>query len=396
MPATPFDRQSDPATEPAAGAADFDQTFATGPRCRLDLSNVSGPIRVRGWEQPVVHVRAVKQRDGVGEAVYQTTTIEARHDGERVAVRTVLAGMPDLGEWEDWWRDLGAAVRSLESLFRGRKLAAVEYEVRVPHQADLMLNGVSSTITVEDVAGEVAIRTVSGDCLLARARGEFDLHSVNGRVVGRELVGRARAHAVSGDVELAGRLDGLRVNTVSGAVALSGPLDTAGRYELTTVSGSASLSLPPTTGASISVQGVSATVGGDLPVAVTSNRRQPGKRQWQGEVNGGGATVRFQTVSGALRLMRLPGEPAPSPPTWAQPAASHHAAAAATVGVAPATPGPLSPPYPPDPPSAPPAAGAEPADEAPDQLAILRRLEAGELGVEEAMRQLDSLREGRS
>jgi hypothetical protein len=379
--------------------ADLDETFATGPRCRLELHNVRGPIRVAGWDRPAVHVRATRLPGTTGEAGYHATRIETWHDGDKVAVRTVLEGLRGIGEWERWWHDLGRAMRSLEQLFRDRAPAKVEYDVRVPRQADLTLNAVSSDIVIDDVRGEVRVRTVNGDCSLTRVQGELDLHTVNGRLAGETLSGSARVQAIDGDVLLVGRLAGARVRTVSGAVELAGPLSASGRYDVTTVSGDATLRLPPNTGASISVRGVSVAVDGDLAATVTGDRRRPGRRRWEGDVNGGGASVRFQTVSGDLHLLSLPDEQT-APASETAPVFERPEPA----GMAPET---LqeTPVEPPTDESTGPAAAADAlpgadataasTEQAPDasaQLAILRRLERGELTVEEALEQIEALR----
>jgi hypothetical protein len=170
--------------------------------------------------------------------------------------------------------------------------------------------------------------------------------------------------SVGGNVRLDGWLDDLRAKTVSGSVELAGPLARHGHYDFKTVSGDVTLRAPSDTGASISFRGVSGTVDGDLAATVTDDRRRPGKRRWQAEINGGGASVDFQTVSGNLHLHRLPdGAAATAPPDPDRRAELEHSE---------------------------PEQSAEPSTE----LDILRRLERGELSVEEALRDLEAARGG--
>jgi hypothetical protein len=162
------------------------------------------------------------------------------------------------------------------------------------------------------------------------------------------------------------------------------------------VSGDATLRLPPNTGASISVRGVSVAVDGDLAANVTGDRRRPGRRRWEGDVNGGGASVRFQTVSGDLHLLSLPDEQTTPVPKSPEPAGVAPEAVQATPAE-PVTHGSTQPAREAPVADAPSEADATPAsmEQAPDasaQLAILRRLERGELTVEEALEQIEALR----
>jgi hypothetical protein len=385
MTATPLDGQSEPGAE-----TDFEQTFVTGERCRLVLENVRGRVRVMGWEHPEVWVHASKRRGSCSDACFQATRVEAWQEGSAVTVRTVRDGAWPASAG-GLWQDLAAAtLHLLESLLhQGTAPAEVVYEVRVPRQAEVTLAGVSSDLVVEDVQGVLRTRTVSGACTVARARGNFDLSTVSGRLAGEALDGTLTAKSVSGDLRFAGRLDTLQANSVSGSVELAGPLARAGSYTVTTVSGNATLRVPPDTVASINARGVSLSVTIDLPHAVTQNVRQPGQRQWQGTVNGGGAAVRFNTVSGRLRLAHLAEtstsasaaqpapEPVPADAPPARPAEARHPAMGVTAS-AQAT-------------AEPPA--AEPTGDESAQLRILQALERGELAVDEALRRLEDLRD---
>jgi hypothetical protein len=268
-------------------------------------------------------------------------------------------------------------IRAMAELIRNHnKPAPVEYEIHVPVQASLSLQGVSGDVVVEGVQGQVRAHTVSGNCAASRAEGDLELRTVSGDLNGRDLSGRLDAESVSGEVSVEGQFDTVRTKTVSGAIDLAGPLASAGSYEFHTVSGGVTLRLPPDTGASISVRGVSADVTCQLPCDVLHQARRPGQVEWQGRLNGDGAAVRYRTVSGHLHIVPLAGTPvAPAAPA--------------------ASPLPVASPASPPPVLAggadQPAAAATSDDDA-EQLQILHALERGELSVEDALRRLEGLR----
>lgn len=378
---------------PSAETA-LDQSFSTGDTCRVIVDNPRGLIQVVGWDRPEVYVRATKRPDS-SLARFQATRVTAEQHGNIVHLRTVVepegvfspSGTPQSIAQE--------VLQAISDFVQQRKPAAVEYDVHVPRNAALELKSVSADVDVNGVSGSIRANTVSGSIGLEAVNGDIVLHSVSGNLAAQGLNGRLDVNTVSGDINVLGRLDAARVNSVSGSVELAGDLNPSGSYDFHSVSGGVTLRLPTDARVSVAVRGVSADVNGDLPAEVLVDTRRPGNREWKGLVNGGGASVNFQTVSGRVRLLR-----------WTPPAAptSTSASQAWTASASPPAPGS---------PSAAPGAGSErsaastsqasgaaPAgsgggptrDPSGEQLEVLRALERGELGVDEALRRLEGLR----
>jgi Putative adhesin len=367
-----FDQPAAGAASPGAGAT-FEQTYATGETCGLVIENPRGRIRVTGWDRPEVYVRATKLPDS-SLARYNATRIEAQQQGNSVYLRTVLdptGQFSDRGSFQEVAAEL---VRAVAELMRNQnKPAPVEYEVRVPVQASLSLQSVSGDVVVEEVQGQVRAHTVSGNCAASRAQGDVELRTVSGELDGRDLSGRLDAESVSGDVTIEGQFDAVRAKSVSGSLDLAGPLAPSGSYDFHSVSGNVTLRVPPETGATIDVRGVSADVFSQLPCEVRHQVRRPGHVEWHGCLNGDGATIRYRTVSGHLRLLPLEAAAAATPATVTT-------AAIADPPAAPANPGE------PDP------APVTTADADAEQLGILHALERGEISVEDALRRLEERR----
>ncbi len=384
------------ATEPSTGPAEWrgasdtpsattEQTFAIGGHCRFSLDNPCGRARITGWDRPEVHLQAIK-RGNPASARYQATRVEYAQDGDTVYVRSVLDPTAALVERGAIGGLAAELVRGFAELLRFNNAPSeVDYEIKVPSQADLDLKGVSSNIQLDDVAGAIRVRSVSGEVTAARLRGEIELGSVSGDVRGRDLAGQLALESVSGDVKAEGRFGAVRAKTVSGEIELATPLATGGSYEFHSVSGNAIVRVPASTAATISARGMSSDFSCDLPCEVRRTNRMPGSREWQGELNGGGgAAVRFQSVSGNLRIRELAqaiaGVAAPTPVTAPAETPAPADEATATEPSAPNTRG--------DDSSSQPTAD----DDDSAAMAVLQSLERGELTVDDALKQIEALR----
>jgi len=394
MPAETFDAHAESAAGQADAVVALDQTFPVGEQCTLVVENPRGRIRIVGEDRADVHVRATKRRYGSSEARFNATRVEARHDGDTIALRTVLDGASAFGDWFLGNDFLAEAVRSLTDMVRNATLPAeVVYEVEVPRHCDVDVKGVSCEITLDDVRGAVRAKGVSGPVSLMRVRGDLDIATVSGPISGQDLDGYADAKSVSGTIRLRGQLDALKAHTVSGSMELTGPTSPDGSYDFHSVSGSVTVRVPADTRASVDVRGVSAEVRSDLACEVTRDRRAPGSREWRGLINGGGAMIQFRTVSGHLYLARLAGvdtvATVPASAETPEPSGEATNREAATGRDDGATSGAASAEDRGD--AASPAAAANESGES-ARLQILRALEQGEIAVDEALRQIDALR----
>jgi hypothetical protein len=380
---TAFEQESS-RSESVSVAADFDQTFPTGPASRFVLENPRGRIVVRAWERPEIHVHAIRRR-GQSNEQYEATRVEWYQQGETVYVRTVLdpsAAMLQRGALSGVAAEL---MRAFGDLFRWNgKTAEVDYQVDVPVGCELDLKGVSSAISLTGLRAPASLYSVSGAVSVDQHVGLLRLQTVSGEIAARAVDGPAYVESVSGSVRLAGKVASLAAKTVSGEIDVESPLESAATYEAQTVSGSATFIVPAETKATLSLRGVSGDVVSDLPCVVTRDQRGPGSREWQGTLNGGGARVHVQTVSGHLRVREAAPGVVPPAATDATEIAPVAGTAELARPVAELPPTPSSPPAAPEPP-----AGS--ADDG-DAMKVLQALERGELSVDAALRELDRLR----
>lgn len=145
-------------------------------------------------------------------------------------------------------------------------------DVRVGQAAALHVEAASGDLRVESVAGEARLKTASGDITLGRAGGPVDASTASGDLrVGIAERGGSFA-AVSGDVEVGAVVAGdVEVRTVSGDAAIGIAAGSRVHVDVTTVTGDLRSDVPlddaPDTteeGPLVTIRG--RTVSGDLRI----------------------------------------------------------------------------------------------------------------------------------
>jgi hypothetical protein len=317
-----------------------EQQFEVGPAPALVIRNVSGRIRIEAGQEGIIRIRAT--RHGSARAM-ANTTVEIERDGDRITVQTGPAHS--------------------HPLRLGFNLSSVDYDVTVPPHCEVRAKAVSADVIVRGTQAPVSVETVSGDVSLEQGAGSYGITTVSGDVVSRGLSGELALRTTSGDARItASRLTSFNLNTVSGDVIIESPLIAGQHYFAKTVSGDLHVLVPEGTGVTVQMKSVSGSVKSELPAEII----KAGRRSWQGRINGGGATLEMQSVSGDLRIAR---------------------GMQATEGTEPA--GDQSADEPREPSAAP--EPSAPVAEDSEMLAILKALEAGDITLDEATSRLEAL-----
>lgn len=261
------------------------QTIKVGDGAVLDLSHLSGDVRVSGGGGSEIRIEATKRvrhRDaGEGKRLLDQLRVDVSHFNNRVEVRTIYP------------RRTGARGYSMSG--------SVDYVISVPAATAVALKSVSGNIFVSNVRGEVRAEAVSGDVniggtpnvaiaktvsgdVLARDIGTqtaLVLSTVSGTVIGTGLKVRTlEAGSVSGDVRITGsQIDRLEAKSVSGNIEFDAPLARGGRYEFTSHSGNVRILLSGNTGFELDADTFSGSVRSDVPVTLRSvGRPETGRR----------------------------------------------------------------------------------------------------------------------
>ena len=272
-----------------AGKARIDTTVGLDRGGTVDLSLISGRIRVTGWDRQEVKISAA-----IDEGLLRLDA-----NGSRV---TLSVDEADGTRRHRGRHDVGDA----------------RYEVSVPRGSRLILEAVSGDVSASGSQGEIEATSVSGDVDVANGVREVSVESVSGSAHAAQINGNLRAESVSGDVRVetvtgnveASSVSGsirligvqskdVRTETVSGDVVYSGSIEPGGRYSFESHSGNVRLSIPRGAGAQFSVETFSGDITTDFPVTVppTSGTRE-GRMDFT--IGDGRARVTAQTFSGRI------------------------------------------------------------------------------------------------
>jgi hypothetical protein len=299
----------------------------------------------------------------------------------------------------------GISIRQYDkglTIVLGRHSRDVRLAIEVPKSAAVSIQTASGDAQASGLRGPLSARTASGDLMLVDVNGEVHAETVSGDVAIR-LDGPTglAVKTVSGDAIVEGsRVDRFAYTSTSGDLRITSELG-VGPHTIATTSGDAIVTTR--NGIRVSAQTVAGDLSSDLPH--TSEGRAGRRSLIVGE---GTTVVQFRSVSGDLRVVGPNGgnriHAMPTPPV---------------------APKPPAPPEPPVPPFAPGAAAekleaelaatnaeieaanaeidvvnaeidaesgetvADPGEDA--RLEILRALERGEIGIEEATKRLGDL-----
>ena len=224
----------------------FSHTYPLAADGRVSLSNVSGKIRITGWERNEVQLEAVKYADS---------------QEDLQAIRIDIDARPD----------------------------AIEIETKYPHHFfdDHHSVRVEYTLSVPNGARIDSVKLVSGDLRLEDLRGDVDASSVSGEI---------RAAGLTGAVHLSG---------VSGRIEANFDRELGRHVSLSMVSGSIVLGLVPDANVDVSAGTVSGSIHSELPIQV--DRNQFVGQSLHGRLGNGEGQIDLHTVSGSIDLRRASG-----------------------------------------------------------------------------------------
>ncbi len=254
----------------------------------VDLSLISGKIRVTGWDRADVKVSASIDRG----------TLRFDANSSRVS----------LSVESDDHRDN-----------RHHNIGDARYEVSVPRGSRLVLEAVSGDVFASGSQGEIEATSVSGDVDVTGGVRAVSVESVSGSVHAAQVNGNLRAESVSGDVRVETasgnvgastvsgdiRLIGIqstdvRTETVSGNIVYSGSIDPGGKYSFESHSGNVQLNIPRGAGAQFSVETFSGDIATDFPVTLPPGSGKGREGRMDFTTGDGRARVTAQTFSGRI------------------------------------------------------------------------------------------------
>lgn len=272
-----------------AAQTPVDKKRPAAPDGAVSIENMSGSVKVTGWDRAEVQVKGTVG-DG-GELVFDGSEkrtrveVEAEH-GNPMGIKSDL-------------------------------------EVFVPAGSSVDVEGFQATITVSGVTGSVKAETVNGSLTQSGAARSVDLQSVNGTIDVTKASGRIKAEAVNGTVtvrDASGELEASTVNgkllvaggsferaafeTVAGGVRFEAGLSARATMSVESVSGSVDLLLPAGLGAEFTISTFSGDITNELGPAAEKSSRWTPEKELSFTTGSGGARITVETLSGAVHIRK--------------------------------------------------------------------------------------------
>ncbi|MGC2639126.1 MAG: DUF4097 family beta strand repeat-containing protein [Acidobacteriaceae bacterium] len=264
---------------PVALAADgtFDKTLHVNGQVMLNVGTGSGYIHVSpgsGNEVHIVgHVHASDWGFG-GSAEDRVHAVVDRPPIEQTG--NIVA----IGKHADWIHNV-----------------AIDYDITTPKGTQLEASSGSGDLRLTDIGGPLKASTGSGSIQASGATGIVDLGTGSGDIrADLHAADDVKAHTGSGSIHLQGVDGSLYAHTGSGDIEIGGQPTSGWKVEtgsgsVTLNTGSAHFSLDASTG--------SGSVHSDPPLTTHGSLD---RHHVQGDINGGGPTVRVSTGSGDVRI----------------------------------------------------------------------------------------------
>jgi DUF4097 and DUF4098 domain-containing protein YvlB len=290
------------------------QSVNVGSGGALDLSNISGDVRVTGSSGNEITVEAIKRvrhRDAdEARRLLQELRVDITTVGDRVEVRTTY---PRRGRGSD----------------RGIS-ASVDYTISVPTGASVAVKTISGDASVTRVNGEVRAETVSGNVTVTGTPNLTLAKTVSGDVTARDVDGAASltlgtvsgtvvasglkarsldCGSVSGGIQLSGiQVERLLAKSVSGSIEFGAALVKGGRYDFGSHSGDIRIVLTSQTGFELDASTFSGSVRSDFPVTMRADssrgERRDSTRTIRGSFGDASALLSLKPFSGTVVITR--------------------------------------------------------------------------------------------
>ena len=173
--------------------------------------------------------------------------------------------------------------------------------VRMPRDADLIVETGDGAVESQAVNGNVDIHTSDGHITVNGAKGDIRLRTSDGHIEARDLDGRVDATTSDGRIRIDGRFDTLNVKTGDGSIdvrANSGS-KMSSAWSIRTGDGSVDLVLPENFAANVDAETRDGRISMGFPITVEGGMSNS---QIHGKLNGGGQQLTIHTGDGSIHL----------------------------------------------------------------------------------------------
>jgi hypothetical protein len=291
----------------------FEKTLTVSGPVRIELSNGSGSVEIKGSVDGKVHIRG---RVSGGWSLFGNS---------EKSVTDVVANPPieqqdsvvRIGKNLSWTRnvsidyeietphdtELDASVASggitVDNLKGPAKVSSASGYVHVYRiERDVTLNAASGAIDCSKVGGFLKISTASGDISAADVRGEVRASAASGSIRLSQPGDRVDISSASGSIDVTGAKNDLKVHAISGSIHVEGDPSANRLWEVKTVSGSVEMRVPPNASFVLTAEATSGDIRTNIPVIL----EEQGKHSLRAHVGSSSGRIEVHTVSGGVNV----------------------------------------------------------------------------------------------
>lgn len=291
----------------------FERTLAVSGPIRLELSNGSGNVEIRGTGDGKVHIfgkvssgwSLFGSSDKNIQDVVANPPIEQHADVIRIGKNSswmknvsieYTIEAPRETEIDAGVASGGLTIDNVRGPVKASSASGYVHVYRV--ERDTSVSAASGAIDVDSIGGVLRVSSASGDVKLADVKGDLKVTAASGSIRISKPGDRVDASAASGSVEVSGATNDLKVHAISGSVNISGDPSGNRLWELKTVSGSVDIRVPPNASFLLSAEATSGNIRTNLPVIL----EEQSKHSLRAHVGSSSGRIEVHTVSGEINV----------------------------------------------------------------------------------------------
>lgn len=299
----------------SAAAADntFERTFSVSGPVRLELSNGSGNVEIKGTADGKVHIFG-KVTGGWSlfgssekniQEVVSNPPVEQHADVIRIGKNSSWTRNVSIEYTIETPRETeidvgvasgGVTVDNVRGPVKASSASGYLHVYRV--ERDATISAASGAIDVSGIGGILRVSSASGDVALADVKGDLKVNAASGSIRISKPGDRVDASAASGTIEINGATNDLKVHAISGGVTVSGDPSANRLWELKTVSGSVEIRVPSNASFLLSAETTSGDIRTNLPVIL----EEQSKHSLRAHVGSSSGRIEVHTVSGEINV----------------------------------------------------------------------------------------------
>jgi hypothetical protein len=298
----------------AAESATFDRSFKVSAPVRLELSNGSGNVEIRGSSDGTVHIHGKVMPGGWSlfggsaksvDEVAANPPVEQSGNTIRIGKNTswlknvsidYQVEVPHETEIDAGVASGGVTIDNVKGPVKASSASGYVHVYRVA--GDTQVNAASGSIDVSTIGGFLRVSSASGDIVISDVKGEVKVSAASGSIRVQHPGDRVDANAASGSIEVVGASNDVKVHAISGSIEVSGNPSASRLWELKTISGSVELRVPSNASFLLSAESTSGDIRTSIPVIL----EEQNKHSLRAHIGDSSGRVEVHTVSGSVNV----------------------------------------------------------------------------------------------